>query len=269
VVETAVGTWERIGDRGHHHIIITTISIYTTPPLPQRHILSRQLRSTAAQQMKTKTPETHKPTSFTSSETVTTSPTGSDDSLVDPPGYIAPDQQDMMLTDITSAMLHSNECSITIGRGKEYLSPADSIQLPWPATGIIFGYNKRLMISLPCRRTRPGRGYGVLNVFFLVDTGSPCSYLSREAMEALINKPDCNLPEQLQVVIQNESFPMHFYMSPLGTQEHPGKFHDVNVLGMDFLIHNKLSMMVDTPISQFQLLQKDLQSIYANYPDED
>jgi len=34
--------------------------------------------------------------------------TGSEDSLLDPPDYIAPDQQDMMLTDITSQILHSN-----------------------------------------------------------------------------------------------------------------------------------------------------------------
>jgi hypothetical protein len=217
--------------------------------------------------MKNQTPETPKPTNSTSSETA--SLTGSEDSLVDPPGHIAPDQQDMMLTDITSKILHSSECSITIGRGKAYLSPADSIQVPWPATGIVYGYNRRLMISLPCRRARSDRGHKVLNVFFLLDTGSPCSYLSREAMEALVSRPDCNLPEQLEVVMQNESSSMQFHMSPLGTPEHPGKFHDVNVLGMDFLMLNKLSMMVDPPIYRFQILLKDRQSIYADYPDEE
>jgi hypothetical protein len=88
-------------------------------------------------------------------------------------------------------------------------------------------------------------------------------------MEALVSRPDCNLPEQLEVVMQNESSSMQFHMSPLGTPEHPGKFHDVNVLGMDFLMLNKLSMMVDPPIYRFQILLKDRQSIYADYPDEE
>ena len=87
----------------------------------------------------------------------TDSPTGSDDSLVlvDPPDFIAPDQQDMMLTDITSAILHSNKCTVSIGRGNDYLSEAKSFPLEWPATGVVYGLNKRLMISLPCRRGRP------------------------------------------------------------------------------------------------------------------
>ena len=143
--------------------------------------------------MKNQTPGTPKATNSTSGETA--SPTGSDDLLIDPPGYIAPDQQDMLFTDITSEILHSNDSKITIGRGKEYLSPAVSIQLPWPATGVIYGHNNRLMISMPCRRARSGRGYKVLNVFFLFDTGSPVSYLCKEAMQALINKPGCNMPK--------------------------------------------------------------------------
>jgi hypothetical protein len=130
----------------------------------------------------------------------------------------------MMLSDITSRILHSDESKFTIGRGKDYLSEADSIQLPWPAAGVAFGYNKRYMISLPCRRPRSDRGHKVLNVFFLFDTGSPCSYLCKEAMEALIDKPDVNLPEQLVVLVQDEVQPAMFHMSPLGTTEHLGKF---------------------------------------------
>lgn len=144
--------------------------------------------------MKNQTPETPKPVDATSAEAA--SPTKSDDSLVDPPGYIAPrNLQDMMFSDITSEILHSNKSSVTSGRGKDFLSQADSIQLPWPAAGVVLSYNKRLMISLPCRRPRSDRGHKVLNVFFLFDTRSPCSYLCQEAMDALIDKPDVNLPE--------------------------------------------------------------------------
>lgn len=218
-------------------------------------------------------PETPKLTASKESETASPAgSSGSDDSLVDPPGYIAPDQQDMMLTDITSEILHSLKCTLSIGSGKPYLSEAeaDSFPLSWPATGVIFGYNKRLMINLPCRRARPKQGYKVLNVFFLVDTGSPCSYLCQETMDALIDKPGCALPEQLKVVVQDDTTPMAFHMSPLGTKEAPGKFHDVNVLGMDFLCDAKLSMTVDAPILAFKLVRKDdLDSMYRDYPSEE
>jgi hypothetical protein len=190
------------------------------------------------------TPETPKPTNSSLHETA--SPTENDDLLVDPPDYIAPDQQDMMLIDITSQILHSSRCKISIGHGNEYLSPADSIQLPWPAVGIVFSYNRLLMISLPCWRAWPNRGYKVMNIFFSVDTGPPCSYLCQENMEAFIGNTDCNLPEQLSIAVHDESLTMLFHMWSLGTPEHPGKFQDVNVLGMGFLALHHLSLLVHT-----------------------
>mmetsp|Transcript_301 Transcript_301/g.748 ORF Transcript_301/g.748 Transcript_301/m.748 type:complete len:117 (-) Transcript_301:864-1214(-) len=93
--------------------------------------------------------ETPKTPSVKRIETAETgSPTESVDSVVDPPHYIAQDQQDMVLTDITSEILHSNKCTVSIGRGNEYLNEANQFPLEWRATGVIYGYNKRLMISL-------------------------------------------------------------------------------------------------------------------------
>lgn len=88
-------------------------------------------------------------------------------------------------------------------------------------------------------------------------------------MTALIGNPTCSLPEQLSVVVQDESFQMAFHMSPLGTKEAPGKFRDVNVLGMDFLQLANLSMTVDTPIQLFRLFRSDDRSMYQDYPDAD
>jgi hypothetical protein len=194
----------------------------------------------------------------------TNSPTESDDSLLsDPPGYIAPDQQDIMLTDITSEILHSDICTMLIGRGDTYLSEAKSFPLEWPAFGRIFGNNKRLMISLPCRRARPDRGYKALNVFFLVDTGSPNSYLCQEAMTALIGIPDCTLPGLITMVVQNESFDVEFHLTPSGSH-----FHDTNVLGMDFLQVASVSMTVDTPVFLFRIFKSDRLSMLQDYPDE-
>jgi hypothetical protein len=85
---------------------------------------------------------------------------------------------------------------------------------------------------------------------------------------ALIGNPTCVVPEQIGVVVQDESFQMTFCMSPLGTKEAPGKFHDVNVLGMVFLQVANLSMTVDTPIYLFRMFRSDRPSMYRDYPDE-
>ena len=186
---------------------------------------------------------------------------------VDPPGYVAPEQQDMMFLDITSAVLHRE--THTIGCGKEYLSPADHFPLSWPAAGVVFGLNQRLMINLPCRRSKQGLGHKMLNVFFLVDTGSPCSYLCKEAMDALIGKDLQYQPSQLHIVLQTEGHLLPMYLSPLITPDgKPGQFHDVNVLGMDFLKVYGLSLLVDTPIGKFMLLKKTLSSMEGDYEEE-
>ena len=195
------------------------------------------------------------------------SPTGSDDSLMmdAPGGYIPPDQQDMMLTDITSTVLHSEECTARIGWGKKYLSEAKSFPLEWPAAGFFYGINRRLMISLPCRVGHEGPGPNsnkVLNIFFLVDTGSPVSYLCLEATEALIDGDStCDVEGALLVGVQNESVHMSFHLSP--SKSH---FHDVNVLGMDFLTKSVLCMTVDTPIDRFRLFKRDQMSMLQDYP---
>jgi hypothetical protein len=87
-------------------------------------------------------------------------------------------------------------------------------------------------------------------------------------MTALIGNPSCGLPQQLNAYVQDESTKMAFNMSPLGTPEAPGQFHDANVLGMDFLEKAGLSMTVDTPINLFRLHKRDHATMSQDYPDE-
>jgi len=61
--------------------------------------------------------------------------------LVDPAGYIPPNQQDMLLLDITSGVLHSEDITNLVGKGVEYLRPTAPLQRTWPASGHIYGYN--------------------------------------------------------------------------------------------------------------------------------
>jgi hypothetical protein len=188
-------------------------------------------------------------------KTDTTSPTSREESIVDPRGYIAPDQQDMLFSDITSEILHADKMTRVCGRGNAYLSDAVSFpEKPWPATGIFYGINHRLMINLVCQRAKR-REHPIRHVFFLVDTGSPYSYLCPEAMGAILPEGS-NVPDVMNVWIHSkDQRPFQMHMSPQGTRGEPGKFRDVNLLGMDFIL--RLSMTVDGTLNRFKLFQPD------------
>jgi hypothetical protein len=160
------------------------------------------------------------------------SPTSNDDSLHDPPGYIEPSRQDLLLTDITAENLPEIAKSLDV----EYLGAA---QFPsqLPATGNIVGGNHRLMINLVCRR-RSQKEVPAVNIVFLVDTGSPVSYLSQPALEALIGNCE-SMPRMLYVLVNNEHA-VECHISPSGSH-----FEDVNVLGMDFISVNGLSLVMN------------------------
>jgi hypothetical protein len=165
------------------------------------------------------------------------SPTTSDSSghsLMDPPGYIKPDLQDLLLTDITAKELRVIADELEV----DYLGPA-AFPGTFPAIGNIKGQNHRLMVPLVCRRrtTKP-KDVPSVNIIFLIDTGSPVTYLCQEAMEALIGKGS-HLPQALYVEIHSEKA-VEAYLSPKGSH-----FTDVNVLGMNFIMDNEVYPRLD------------------------
>ncbi|TPX47617.1 hypothetical protein CcCBS67573_g10238 [Chytriomyces confervae] len=118
----------------------------------------------------------------------------------------------------------------------DYLGPA-AFPGKFPAVGRIKGQNHRLMVPLVCRRQTTKQAPSV-NIIFLIDTGSPVTYLCHEAMEALIGK-DSHLPQSLYVKIHSEEA-IETHLSPKGSH-----FVDVNVLGMDFLAKNRVFPIPD------------------------
>ena len=173
---------------------------------------------------------------LTKPDTATSSPTSSDAyEIHDNPEYIPPDQQDMMLQDVTSELLHSR---ISEELGVRYLSEAtgDEARQSAPLYGSLYSINRRLMINVVTRR-RSRRGsqgpqYPSYNIIFLCDTGSPNTFICEEGMLALLgNSAEPIAPQTMFVQMAN--FPMvEAHMSPKD-----GKFHDVNVIGMDLLSH--------------------------------
>jgi hypothetical protein len=205
---------------------------------------------TASAKMKS----TESPKALVESATATTSgsPTSSEDSLVHdaPPEYFAPNLQDLLLTDITSHVL-KNEVSKELN--VSYLHPVDMIpEVGTTVYGSIHGVNHRLLVNLVCRRRRrpgsPKAEHSSYNIIFLVDTGSPVTYICAEAMQALIgptavtNPP----PNSLHVALQSGKYITECHLSPTES-----KFADVNVLGMDVMI--RAMMKLNGPQKDFSV----------------
>jgi len=209
---------------------------------------SQKSSEEVAESMDMETPQ--KPMEKTSSlevvqaDTSTTaggSPTSSEDSLVhdvDPSTFIPPENQDILLTDVTSERLHTK---IGDTLGVEYLSTADGAQQLFmtdgakQSRGLMVKPNNRYMINLVCRRDSkrnntdsPRAPTTWHNVFFLVDTGSPNSFLCEEAMKVLIGRKS-NIPCTMRVELLSGDI-VDCSLPPADSH-----FTDVNILGSDIV----------------------------------
>ncbi len=164
-------------------------------------------------------------------------------SLFDGIGYINPSDPDIFLTDLTDNEI--SNISLLLPETVENLSIANSFPASFPVSGHISGSNKRLMINLVCknRPLSPIQEYAPINVMFLVDTSSPYTYLSEKAMKALSGKSGSAIDIRIQSKMVIECWL---------SQKH---FSNVNVLGMDFLSQNNLSLMMNFSDLTFELRQ--------------
>ena len=153
------------------------------------------------------------------------------------PDCIAPDLQDMMLTDVTSEKLHSE---ISAELETEYLSLATTNQSS-PLRGYITGVNNRLMLNIVTRRVSRrdiDPEYPAFNVIFVCDTGSPSTFLCAEAMRVLLGPSGSDfLPQLLPVQLADFPLPVKAHLSPSTSH-----FHDANVIGMDVLAQVKTTV---------------------------
>jgi hypothetical protein len=141
--------------------------------------------------------------------------------------------------------------------GKGYLNVSDSLLKPvFPVEGMIMqSYNHRLMINLLARRSATSEPNFFRHVIFMVDSGSPYTFLSKTAMKALLpnakSSSSCGLeedvPSMMKVEIQG-SHPIPCYLSP--ADKH---FAEVNVLGVDFLHLIKGQLVFDWENMTFHL----------------
>ena len=162
---------------------------------------------------------------------------------IDSPTFVPPNDQDLLLTDVTS-------CFGSVGEllGVQYLGESSYLEQSSVLKGIVFGQNKRLMINLQCKRKTATNW---VNIFFLVDTGSPYTYLAPSAIDKLANGTN-NICRTLNVLVGNETVFIECYLSP--QDKH---FRDVNVFGMEAMSKLGVSnFRIDFNANEFSMYLK-------------
>jgi len=136
------------------------------------------------------------------------------------------DKYDILLTDVNFTDIHEE---ISKKLNIEYLSNSHSAELK-EVKGIIFDLNYRIFLSLPVKIKKE-----IKNIHFLLDTGSPRTYICEEAISSfkatIINRT------YKTVLVNNR--PIIALPPPPGSH-----FTDVNLLGIDYLqtFHAKVTM---------------------------
>lgn len=127
---------------------------------------------------------------------------------------VPPNKYDVLILDITPEDLNQ------IGEELESLPLSETSASPtFPVRGILFGQSHRMFVPLiVSKRSR------VINVNFLVDTGSPNTYLRAETLAALGYQE--NIPSETVVVIHGTAVTV--YVST-------NHFENVDLLGQDYL----------------------------------
>jgi len=146
--------------------------------------------------------------------------------------FLRPDDFDVLLTDMAGSDLYL----MAQLEGVSYLN-VSTIEPVFPVEGLIMGPHRRFMINLLVRR-RASVDLQYRNVVFMVDTGSPYTFLSTAAMSALVGAGN-NVPSMMRLEIHgNQSLVCH--LSP------PDKhFAEINLLGTDWLEMKRVQLDVD------------------------
>ena len=139
---------------------------------------------------------------------------------------------DLMLSDITEEVLTADVASML---GVTHLMAVSADDVVWPVRALLYGVFSRVMVSLVVSAPRAsGQAARSLNVIFLVDTGSPYTFISQSTYEALGYSD--SLPKAAQLRVHGAN---------ITVQPSHSHFKDVNVLGTDFLVRARCSLMLD------------------------
>lgn len=143
---------------------------------------------------------------------------------MDARNVIAPEDYDVVLNDIV------DEDFVAIGGELQaQLLSVATADGSLPANGILYGPNKRIFVALTVRKREK-----CVNVLFLLDTGSATTFLRQDTFEALGYAE--GIPKETNVLVQGVTMPVSV------SHAH---FHNVDLLGQDFLSARRGKLVVD------------------------
>ena len=140
----------------------------------------------------------------------------------------SPTDFDLLLTDVHSNELH-HEISNMLG--STYLNDAEKDDIS-EATGIVWGPHNRIFVATVVRM-----GNKLKHVHFLVDTGSPFTYICDEVLQSFgktVSNP-------------KNPFTVHINGKPILVLQSPEDKHfkDINLLGTDYMKTFRCILAVD------------------------
>ena len=147
--------------------------------------------------------------------------------------YIPPQTYDIMLSDIHTEDLPEMATDINVA----YLGDAPTA-FAFPAKGLIYGFHMRMIIALPVAK----RGLCIW-VPFILDTGSPFTYLSADVLTALGYTE--NIHKNVDISIGGV---------PASAGLSHSHFACVSVLSQSFLMRNHAQLTVNYRDGQFTIV---------------
>lgn len=149
-------------------------------------------------------------------------------------GSAMPDTEyDVMLTDVQEETLDM----IGQDNHQPHLGTGRFSEQPFLVEGVIYGLNRRLVVCWNCSFAKK-KNAPVYMVWFLVDTGSPHTYISEKTFTKAVSD-DGSTWSQVPLLIQDPS-------RIITCSKSQGHFRDVHVLGMNLMAAFELSPIISS-----------------------
>jgi hypothetical protein len=147
--------------------------------------------------------------------------------------WVDPSDADLMLSDVTAKLVAAD---IAPALGVTHLAPVRADAVSWPVRAVLFGVFSRVMACLVVSAPPRAREEAVraVSVVFLLETGSPYTFLAQHTLQAL-GYGD-SLPGSMLLNVHGVGVTVHVSR---------GHFADVNVLGTDFMVRARCTLTLD------------------------
>ena len=175
---------------------------------------------------------------------------------VDRSDFIPPSAYDVLLSDVNHSLLMGSIASLL---EVQYLRTVSNDELLYDQSqtsfhGKLYGANYRCMIRLIVASKHYKK---FVEIIFLVDTGSPHLYLCDIALQAMGFQE--NIPADFDILFRGMTFPASISPKTL-PDGRPGNYHDINLIGSNFLKVAGGELSVNYPSGDVQIQFPEMSS---------